>query len=219
MVRISTQNLSQMPEISALKRILQALSVLDLVFAQDWVRSYRFDAHWSANSALGSMNDGSGNHFFCLFTDYGAILKGFDHESPMSPFRVNPPKIWPGILETVPKVFDAFLSEPAFVLIETTYCVWRLNNDPQWNRGKSERIDGEIPDGSEFMLFHLDDNPYTYHSWAERNFERSISIEAVKKVYAHEPLTQALVEQLNPIRPIESILNEIAEVGYPTPLL
>ncbi len=51
---------------------------------------------------MASMRDGSGDDYFILFNFLGAIIKGFAHESSMSPYVNEPIQIWKGILENVP---------------------------------------------------------------------------------------------------------------------
>src|SRR5258708_31307927 len=130
---ISTHNLSALPDITRLKLLTQSLALLDSILCPEWeYRYYSFNANWGSGEDLASMRNGRGDHFFCLFNQSGAILKGFAHEAPMSPFRVNPPQIWPGILESVPNQFTAFLSQPAFSIDETTFCIWRTVSDKAW---------------------------------------------------------------------------------------
>jgi hypothetical protein len=51
------------------------------------------------------MRDGEGDSWFCELSSAGAILKGFAHESVMSPYAQDPRRVWPGVLESVPDVF------------------------------------------------------------------------------------------------------------------
>src|SRR5262245_65269722 len=71
---------------------------------------------------MASMRNGQGDDFFILFNNSGAIIKGFDHESPMSPYAHKPKRVWPGVLDDVPDVFRSFLDEPAFTIEDTTFC-------------------------------------------------------------------------------------------------
>ncbi len=112
---ISTQNLSPLPNIHDLKRLFQSLAMLDAIMMDDWEsRYYSFNSTWSDGEQMASMRNGSGDHLFALFTPSGAIMKGFAHESPMSSYRTEPPRPWPGVLDDVLSEFAAFLTEPAF---------------------------------------------------------------------------------------------------------
>ena len=100
---ISTRELSQMPDVDDLRRRLQSLALLDLVLCPEWeYRYYSFDATWDTGEQMGSMRNGSGDEFFAHFSRAGSWIKGFAHESPMSPWCENPPRPWPGVLDAVP---------------------------------------------------------------------------------------------------------------------
>ena len=164
---------------------------------------------------MASMRNGSGDAYFILFTPVAAILKGFAHEALMTPFRSDPPRIWPGVLDTVPSVFAAFLTEPAFVIEETTFCIWRTYPDTAWQRGNIQFPDHSDPDGSHDLLAILDGDPQTYHAYAETNYERPTNLDAVVHVYSHQPLTDALVAALNPHLSLADIAADQEEIGYP----
>lgn len=119
---ISSQNLQMLPAINDLKRWSQSWALLDAILQPEWdLRYYSFNAHWGAETQMASMRDGSGDDYFLVFDSIGAIVKGFSHESNMSPHLKNPSRVWPGVLDDVPSVFSQFLSEPAFSLEDTTF--------------------------------------------------------------------------------------------------
>lgn len=213
---ISTRILSALPDVAGLKRLMQSLATLDAILCPDWDgRYYSFNNNWSANESMGSMRDGSGDEYFCLFTSAGAILKGFAHEAHLSPFRTQPPKIWPGIYDSVPAEFAGFLKEPAFSISQVTFCIWRLTTDTVWSCGKIDFPSGGDPDGSVDLLKMLDGKPDTYHAWAEEYYEMEINRSAVGQVYAHVPLTASLVKQLNEQATLTKVQEDIDEIGYP----
>jgi hypothetical protein len=150
---ISTRDLSHLPDVEELRRLVQSLAVLDAILSPEWeFRYYSFDAHWNAAQQMGSMRDGSGDGFFALFSPAGCFLKGFAHESPMSPYASEPPAVWPGILEGVPEEFADGLREPAFKMEETTFCVWRRRGSDAWSHGPVRFPGGADPDGSGEVL-------------------------------------------------------------------
>jgi hypothetical protein len=213
---ISTHDLSQLPHIAHLKAISQSLAMLDAILCPEWgYRYYSFNAHWSDDEMMASMRNGSGDEYFILFTPAGAIIKGFAHEAPMTPYAFDPPHVWPGVLETVPSVFAAFLTEPAFIIEDTTFCVWRTYQDSVWQRGTIEFPDHPDPDGSQDLLAILEGAPQTYQAYAEMNYERSLNLDAVIRVYNHQPLTNALIEALKPDRSFADIAAAQEEIGYP----
>src|SRR3954451_18924006 len=99
----STRDLSLLPRVEDLRRLFQSMAVLDAILSPDWeYRYYSFNSAWSAGEQMGSMRNGCGDDIYAHFSPAGCWLKGFAHEYPMSPFREQPPRPWPGVLEAVP---------------------------------------------------------------------------------------------------------------------
>ncbi|VEL96903.1 hypothetical protein ALT761_01896 [Alteromonas sp. 76-1] len=87
---ISTKNLNSMPEVLALKKLLQSLAMLDAIMSPEWdERFYSFNSNWGDNEQMGSMKNGCGDDFFVLFNQDGCFVKGFDHESAMSSWSTD----------------------------------------------------------------------------------------------------------------------------------
>ena len=129
-------------------------------------------------------------------------------------YRMDRP--WPGIWESLPDVFAGFRAEPTFDCGNSTFCMWRRNVDSIWQRAEVEYPDGnEDPDGSKDLLWMLDGQPGTYCTWAGEYYEREIPLAAVAAVYAHEPLTEALVGAFGTGASLKRLRADIAEIGYP----
>jgi len=208
---ISTRDLSQLPGIGRLKALMQSLAVLDAILSPEWeYRYYTFDAHWSVEQAMASMRNGSGDELFALFTPVGAIMKGFAHESLMS----HSPTVWAGVLDSVPAAFADFLNEPAFLLSDTTFCIWRTYADTEWQRGSIEFPGGQDPDGSAYLLAMLDGKPQTYQAWAENYYGRPVSLATIIHIYEQRPLTEALVAELNPTLLLQALNQDIHSIAY-----
>ncbi len=191
---LSTRNLAGLPWIEELRRICQSLAMLDAIISPDWEsRYFSFNSKWASGEMMASMRNGCGDDYFILFSQYGAIIKGFWHESPLSPYG-NGGKVWDDILTEAPQEFAGFLAEPAFSINDTTFCIWRLASQTQWQTGKiswPEEVarEYEDPDGSEFLLAQLDGDPLSYQKYAREYFEKEIAIDIVKYIYDHQPLT------------------------------
>ena len=165
---------------------------------------------------MASMRNGQGDEWFCVFSSAGLFLKGFDHESPMSPWAKQPPRVWPGVLNEVPETFKSFLTEPAFSMADTTFCIWRGPEDAEWRTGRIEYPSDQDPDGSEWMMSILDGDPQKYQSWAESYWERPISLELINHVYEHRPLSEEFVQSLNPKRDLRTLAKDIKDIAYPS---
>lgn len=207
---------SQLPDIEALRRLCQSLAMLDAILSPQWEHRYfSFNAHWSENSMLFSLRNGAGDELFIGFNSAGAIVKGFDHESPMSSFANEELGVWPGVLDDVPLEFNEFLNDPAFEREATTFCLWRTLSDTSWQRGEIEFPDGDDPDGSGFLLLMFDAKAQTYRDWAKDYYEQAIDLEAVAHIYAHKPLANEIVQRLNPNLNLEEIEEDRREIGFP----
>ena len=214
---ISTLDLSLLPDIHSLRRLLQSLAMLDAILcpAREF-RYYSCDSNWADGQQLGSMRDGSGDHFFAHFSKSGCWLKGFAHESLMSPQGNCSGKVWPGVLNGVPPEFTDCLQEPAFEVEQTTFCLWRRYNDRCWQTGQIAYPGNQPdPDGSAMLLSHLDGRPETYQVWATEYYERPVSLAAIEHVYQQNFLMPDVISELNPKVSLADLGADIAEIGYP----
>ncbi len=217
---ISTRNLAAIPGIEELRRLCQSLALLDAIICPEWEgRFHSFNCKWGENMMLASWRNGSGDDYHLLFCEQGAIMKGFDHESRMSPYQ-HDGKVWDGVLSEVPAEFGFFLKEPAFDMKATTFCVWRLKKDSAWHTGKITFPDEDDPDGSQRMMALFDRDPKSYKKFADDIYGDSLppngcDLKTVIAIYAHEPLTGESVAALNPKRKLAGLKEDVAGIGYP----
>jgi hypothetical protein len=113
------------------------------------------------------------------------------------------------------KAFAGFLKESAFSMEDTTFCLWRQPADDHWNVGEIEYPPGDDPDGSAALLSILDGRAKTYRQWAEDYYERAVAPEHIRAVYRHRPLTEQLVQGLNPEIKLADLAADVLEIGYP----
>ena len=213
---VTKKRLATIPDVESLKKLCQSLALLDAIISPEWeYRYYSFNANWAEGEMMASMRNGSGDEYFILFTSQGAIMKGFAHESLLSPWSSAGEQVWPGVLDQVPAEFEEFLTEPAFSMAETTFCIWRRNGDPSWQTGEIEYPDEDDHDGSEDLLFILDGEPTTYQEFAEQYYEHSIDLGVVKNVYEQQVLTSQMIEKLNPEVSLENVQSDLEEIDYP----
>ena len=198
---------ARLPAIAVVHRWSQSLAVLDAIVCAD--REYRyfcFDEQSGPGQALASMRHGSGDEYSITFTGDGAFLRGFDHESPLSPFIQTPPALWPGLLTGLPAALASLAEKPTFTLDGVpmvTVALWRLAGDAQWHHGKiayppAGEKEYADPDGSDWLFAQLDGRAESYLHYAGDYFERQPPAEAVTAVLKHRPLTAAPVRALNP---------------------
>jgi hypothetical protein len=210
------------PDIPVVRDLSRSLAMLDAILMPNWeYRCHSFDAHWGPGRERASMRAGTGDEYAIVFSPVGALIRVFDHESPMSPWTRKPSAPWPGVLDAVPAVFQARMQEPAFVsegTFQVTACLWRQTGDDRWHTGAIDHPAGcADPDGSEWLLeLLLDGSPEAYWRFAEHHDEpRPVDLAAVREVYALRPLTQELVTTLNRSLTLRHLARDIAEIGYP----
>jgi hypothetical protein len=212
----SEKTLSLLAEIDSLKALSQSLAMLDAILSPEWqYRYYSFNSKWDKGEMMASMRNGSGDEYFIWFTNAGAIIKGFAHESSMSPYANESGKVWKGVLDDVPNEFRSILNEPAFSIKDTTFCIWRKYHDSEWQVGDIAYAEDEEADGSEYLLSVLNGDPELYKEFAEEYYEQEIEISAIEHIYKHKPLTEGLIASINRDIALEDLQEDIEEIGYP----
>ncbi|MFF1869963.1 hypothetical protein [Streptomyces sp. CB03911] len=213
----------RLPSVPELRDHCRALATLDAVLSPDWESWYHsFDSTWGEGEEMASMRNGQGDEYSVVLTAGGAYIRGFAHESAMSPYRPGRDGApWPGVLDEVPPVFRPQVEEPAFSdeddVPVVTVCLWRENTDDHWRHGTIRFPAGTSdPDGAE-GLFELlvDRSPEAYRRWAEDYYEVPVDLAAVRHVYALRPLTAEVVAALNDELDLADLAGDLAEIGYP----
>ncbi|MEU8674586.1 hypothetical protein [Streptomyces sp. NPDC048560] len=213
-----------MPGISALSDLCRAMAMLDAILCREWAdRWHSYDAQWSASGEqpleVASMRNGSGDEYSIVFSPDGVYARGFDHESPMSPYVDD--VLWPGVLDDVPAVFQRFVEEPSFGdesgVPLVTACLWRETSDSAWRTGDIDLPEeGEGADGADYLFQLLvAGTPEAYLEWAEDYYEITLDPAAVRHVYDLRPLTADVVAALNPEIALDDLADDVKETGYP----
>lgn len=209
----STRHPEALGEIAALRRLTQALAMLEAILCPEWqYRFYSFNSRWAPGEQMASMRDGCGDEWFLLFDSAGAVIKGLAHESVLAQQTAFAARIQ----QVVPPEFGPFLREAAFTMERASFCLWRRHKEDAWNvvspGGGLPPGDG---DGSAGLLAILDGDPATYQGWARDYHEREVALAAVRAIYGHTPLGVDLLRELNPDLTSGDVAAEAAEIGYP----
>ncbi|MFJ6721321.1 hypothetical protein [Streptomyces sp. NPDC091259] len=196
-----------LPDPAQLRAHLRALAVLDATIGDDpRFCCYTFDAAWGPGTEAALMENGSGDDFSVLFTPDGVLIRGFDHESEMSPYGTDDEQVWPGVIDEVPAALRPLLDAPAFRdegidAPRVTACLWRKTHDTAWRTGSSIAFPAgsKDPDGSGFLFpLLIDRSPEAVQAHFEDYYERPVPLDAVRHVLAGHPLTPAITAALNP---------------------
>lgn len=215
---VSTRDLSPLPEIHALRDQMQRMAALNAAFAAQLGFSeptFSFNPKWSRHSQVGCYDNGCGDELYAHFTPLGCFLTGFAHESMMTPYRVDPPELWPGLLDGIPTEFVPSMQEPAFELPATTFVVWRLHSDDHWQTSKVSYPEHPDPDGSQDMLSELLMTAAEFTDWLEENYETDVDSAIVGRVFAGEPISTNELRSLCPDAKLSDLLEAVSNTGYP----
>ena len=209
---LTLRTLHRLPSAARLRQLCVANAVLDAILMPDWVyRYFSFDAQWSPGEAVGSLRTGSGDHHYVLFCGAGVLIKGLEVGSVLNTPRCPDAEDWR--TAAVPTGLRAALSEPAFEMDWISYCLWSAPTGAPWRSGTPA-----APDALDAPLGHLHllvDAPAAYAQWATAYYERPVSLEAVRLVQEHTPLTPQLIQELNPEVTLEDLAEGLHQIGFP----
>ena len=207
---------SNLPSISAVRRRCQALAALDLILSPMWeYRYFSFNSRWSPGQHTGSMRNGSGDEWFCLFHQDGwAGLKGLGHES--RAWRDGGSALSAELKRSVPTPLSEFSSEPAFRWEATSFALYSLSESDRWICLNDLSHYSSLDSGVEEHLTLLVAAPDAYVSHASHYFEVELDLILVEHIFALRPLTNAIVKKVNEAIDVESVASELFdEIGYP----
>lgn len=215
---------AKLPSIGVLRDRCKALAVVECIL-DGGEPYYAYTQAWGDDEAA-LMDNGSGAEWAVVFAAEGAFIRVFDHESAMTPYRSRDHELWPGLLDGIPAGFRPQIEEPAFGAEEgqflATAVLWRLSGDDRWYAGEGIIFppprgphDNNAPDGSALLEILLDDIVERYVTFAEDYYETELDPTVVEYVVAHRPLTDVLVQALNPEMTVARLHEDIATIGYP----
>ncbi|GGN53638.1 hypothetical protein GCM10011579_012020 [Streptomyces albiflavescens] len=211
-----------LPDIDSLRDLCRSMAMAEAILNPDGERYHSYNAKWSETEELASMSNGSGDEYDIVFAPIGAYLRGFDHESPLSPYHHDDvPTPWPGVLDSVPEPFQCYVDEPDFTDEDgtpvVTVCVWREADARSWSAGRIAFPEGHPdPDGSDWLFeLLLTPTPEAFQEFAEDYYETTVDIEAVRHLYDLRPLDRAQIARLNPSASVEEVAEAAAVIGYP----
>jgi hypothetical protein len=214
--RASTRHPERLASPSVLLPLTRALAVLDEILWPDWERrNYSFDRERDG-TCLARMRNGEGDLWYLVFLPGGAaVLRGFDHESPMSPYRGDGEEPWPGLWGGIPRSLLPWKNAADIEPGEVTFVMWRSARG-RWRTGPIGFPPGVDPDGSEWLLDHLDGKPNGYVRHVEARLGHPIDRHAVRAVYAGL-LDAPTILKLNPKADAVAVLASARKMRFPLP--
>nr|WSX51167.1 hypothetical protein OG409_20860 [Streptomyces sp. NBC_00974] len=211
-----------LPDIETLRDRCRAMAALELVISGDEDGTFfSYDPAWGEGEEAAFMDDGSGGEYTIVFTADGVFGRGFDHESQMSPWGGGDGELWPGLTDGIPEAFRPFLTEPAFCsqdgTLHATALFWRETGDTDWRAGTVEFPPGRSDaDGADFLFEILAaGTAQAYREFAEDYYETDLPLAAIRHIWSLRPVTQDIVDALNPGLPLAAVGPRLARAGYP----
>jgi hypothetical protein len=218
MGELSYKNL---PGIDELKDILVSQAALDIIMIEDKNRYFRL-VNYYRNTSNGidivKIDNGQGDHVYIVFADEGAIIKGYAHESIMSPYANYEVRIVEGIYDDVPSELMILLDDSE-EFQDVTFCIWRKQTDTFWSKGDiafpADYKDGD--DGEYYLLKYILLDAKSWLEWAKTFYKDradNINPEDIKKVYEQQHITKDILKSINPDSDFEEVSRELNRIGY-----
>lgn len=196
-----------------LMKLMKIHAALNIVLCPDeWLRYHSFVPEWNENVSMAKIDNGAGDHLFILFSPQGTIIKGFDHESELSPYAHDEHELWPGIYEGVPDELFSLLEDEAIESEDVTFCFWREGSDSTWQKGKVVIPEG-VDDGSSILVGSIYHTPENFVEFAENYFELTLSLDIVAKIYDGVTITAEMIRMLNHESNAARVLLELESLG------
>jgi hypothetical protein len=197
----SILNINDLPSIDEVKKITQALALVDAIIMPEWeYRFFSFNANWdgAGREMMASMRDGSGSEYFINFTQGGVAGKVLSDDQ-LADASAS--------LSHVPDSFSGFKSEPAFSLGNATFFFWRSRDSSVWKSSPNNLACYPL-------LGFLIGGFKAYLDWAEGYYEKSIDHDVLKDVFTSLTVNASQLSILNSelsLEDLEEDLNEILQ--------
>lgn len=154
-----------------LQAAMQSAARCDMLLAsEEWLRCFSYDANWADGIAMAKFDNGGGDHVFAFFAADGrVIIKGFDHESEVSPHAREEYGVWPGIYSGMPAELTRVLQDEAVEHEDVTFCCWS-EDGVSWTTGNAQIPEG-MDDGAEWLLDMVQMDASDFIDWAKSYYE------------------------------------------------
>lgn len=205
-----------------LQQIVRRTAALDIIFCEEaWLRLHSYRQGVGEAEAIGWIDNGAGDSLHAVFGPAGVLIKGFDHESPISPYAQND-EPWPGMYEKVPAELAVYLEDVALEKDDVTFCYWQQRQIADrftWHSGALANVEqlpeGDRDGGASFLLGYLPGKVEDYLSWAQHYYGLSepINYDAAAAIYEGEEVTAELIHILQPKRNSAQALAELKQLG------
>jgi hypothetical protein len=123
---------------------------------EDEFCSFEFNEEGSNGAQIAIYDNGGGDDLVVIFKNNSILIKGFDHESRVSPYSRDEYGVWPGMYDGAPKYLLDALGDESIEKDHVTFCYWRESETGEWQQGPVTFTDGEN-DGSDWLISSITD--------------------------------------------------------------
>lgn len=172
------------------------------------------DKDWVKDGHYFRIDDMGGDHYHVLTSPVGSVIKGFGHETDMSPYNFEE-----GDLPELIKNHDFYhgMPEALFQLIDdealekdlVTFCVWQEAGQQQWNCAPIDLPDDWSDGSADFLAYVLD--LQRYGIWFEGYYEEPIDQDVLNLLYNGVPATKGMIEKIPTEQDVEELLRDYAQ--------
>lgn len=207
-----------------MKNLLKKQAILDIIVTPEhdaWLRlvSYQYDPVKHCDRF--KIDNGSGDHLYALFSPKGAILKGFDHESCLSPYQNEYGHSVAGIYDNIPAELLQLLDNET-EKDTVTFCTWQCVGETLWHQNQIilpdlcwQQDNQQLEDGGQSLLMsYIFASAEDWFAWASIYYElQEEAWDAAELLYETGEITRSMVEDLNPDRDYDTVLDECIVSG------
>jgi hypothetical protein len=160
---------------SRLQSALQSAARCDAaITSEEWLRAFWYEENWADEVVMAKYDNGGGDHVIAFFTmDGKTVIKGFDHESEVSPHAREEYAIWPGIYDGMPPELLKLVQDETAEYEHVTFCCWSVDGKT-WKTGTA-LIPADIDDGSDWFLSMVQMNAEEFIEWAKDYYDEQLT--------------------------------------------
>ena len=207
-----------------MKELLKKQAILDIIVTPEhdaWRRLVSYEYNRKTRCDRFRISNGSGDHLYVIFSPDGVIIKGFDHESCLSPYQNEEEQTLETIYTGVPEKLLALLDEET-ERNDVTFCIWQLPDETTWHQNNIELPDYCFdPDriqpedgGQAFLMSYIFSGAEEWFEWASIYYElQEEAWDAAALLYETGEITRSMVMDLNPERDYDTIIDECEVSG------
>lgn len=204
--------------------LLRRQAILDIIVIPEqkaWLRLVTYHYDQDTRCHRFKIDNGAGDDLYAIFSPQGAILKGFAHESCLSPYQDGDTQIANAIYAGMPAALLQQLDEDT-EKNDVTFCLWQLPGETVWHQNKvplptaclEDVSTADVDGGQSFLLSYIFADAEEWYQWASIYYElQEEAWDAASLLYETDEITRSMVEDINPERDYDIILDECIASG------